>query len=66
MGRDRKTLSTFMPESTNPKFGINSWLEDELYHEYLHDRQTVDADWIWRTHVYNLSADRSTRGGVGR
>ena len=32
-----------MPES--PKPSINSWLEDELYHQYLHDRQTVDADW---------------------
>src|ERR1700691_4729278 len=32
-----------MPESQKPS--INSWLEDELYHQYLHDRQTVDADW---------------------
>ncbi len=32
-----------MPES--PKPSINSWLEDELYHEYLRNRQTVDADW---------------------
>ena len=32
-----------MPESPTPS--INSWLEDELYHEYLHDRQTVDAEW---------------------
>ena len=32
-----------MPESPNPS--INSWLEDELYHQYLHDRKTVDADW---------------------
>ena len=32
-----------MPES--PKPSINSWLEDELYHQYLRDRQTVDADW---------------------
>src|ERR1700678_4448778 len=32
-----------MPES--PKPSVNSWLEDELYHQYLHDRQTVDADW---------------------
>src|ERR1700735_2915087 len=35
--------SICMPES--PKPSINSWLEDELYHQYLHDRQTVDADW---------------------
>ncbi len=32
-----------MPES--PKPSINSWLEDELYHQYLHDRQTVDPGW---------------------
>jgi len=32
-----------MPESPTPS--INSWLEDELYHQYLHDRKTVDADW---------------------
>ena len=45
MGRDRKTLSTFMPESTNPKFGINSWLEDELYEQYLHNKGNVDESW---------------------
>ncbi|HTB13725.1 MAG TPA: multifunctional oxoglutarate decarboxylase/oxoglutarate dehydrogenase thiamine pyrophosphate-binding subunit/dihydrolipoyllysine-residue succinyltransferase subunit [Bryobacteraceae bacterium] len=33
-----------MPESQKPS--INSWLEDELYHQYLHDRQTVDTDWM--------------------
>jgi len=31
-----------MPQSTPPEFGINSWLEDELYQQYLHDRKTVD------------------------
>ena len=25
--------------------GINSWLEDELYRQYLHDRSTVDESW---------------------
>ncbi|MCZ2148937.1 MAG: multifunctional oxoglutarate decarboxylase/oxoglutarate dehydrogenase thiamine pyrophosphate-binding subunit/dihydrolipoyllysine-residue succinyltransferase subunit [Bryobacterales bacterium] len=24
---------------------VNSWLEDELYQQYLHDRHTVDASW---------------------
>ena len=24
---------------------VNSWLEDELYHQYIYDRQTVDAGW---------------------
>src|SRR5579884_326086 len=25
--------------------GINSWLEDELYEQYLHDKKTVDESW---------------------
>ena len=25
--------------------GINSWLEDELYQQYLHDHGAVDDDW---------------------
>src|SRR5579863_8983040 len=32
-----------MPESPAPS--VNSWLEDELYQQYLYDRQTVDAGW---------------------
>jgi len=24
---------------------INSWLEDELFQQYKHDRKTVDATW---------------------
>ena len=24
---------------------VNSWLEDELYHQYVYDRQTVDSGW---------------------
>src|SRR5580704_11855223 len=34
-----------MPQSTPPEFGINSWLEDELYQQYLNDRKTVDDSW---------------------
>ena len=35
-----------MPETTESKsLGINSWLEDELYQQYLHDRKTVDESW---------------------
>ena len=34
-----------MSESGHPTFGINSWLEDELYLQYLHDRKTVDDSW---------------------
>src|SRR5262252_2580270 len=25
--------------------GVNSWLEDELYQQYLHDRTAVDDEW---------------------
>ncbi len=34
-----------MPDSSSPSFGINTWLEDELYQNYLHDRRTVDESW---------------------
>ena len=34
-----------MPQSTDPALGINSWLEDELYHQYQFDRKSVDAGW---------------------
>ncbi|HEY6392045.1 MAG TPA: 2-oxo acid dehydrogenase subunit E2, partial [Bryobacteraceae bacterium] len=34
-----------MSQSSPPDFGINSWLEDELYQQYLHDRKTVDESW---------------------
>ena len=33
-----------MPESRSPDLGINSWLEEELYQQYLHDRK-VDDSW---------------------
>ena len=46
-----------MPEA--PKPSINSWLEDELYHQYLHDRQTVDADWkqVFETNGHTAPAN---------
>jgi 2-oxoglutarate dehydrogenase E1 component len=34
-----------MPPQSDPKLGINSWLEEELYAEYLHDRAAVDESW---------------------
>ncbi len=34
-----------MPESSTPNIGINSWLEDELHEQYLHDQRTVDESW---------------------
>ncbi len=32
-----------MQDPTQPD--INSWLEDELFHQYSHDRQAVDGSW---------------------
>ncbi len=29
----------------DPELGINSWLEDELYQQYLNDRKNVDESW---------------------
>jgi 2-oxoglutarate decarboxylase len=35
-----------MSENTpQANLGINDWLEDELYQQYLHDRSTVDESW---------------------
>ncbi len=34
-----------MPGQIDPALGINSWLEDELYQQYLHDQKTVDDSW---------------------
>ncbi|MBV9081047.1 MAG: hypothetical protein JOZ62_00100, partial [Acidobacteriaceae bacterium] len=35
-----------MPQANDPELGINSWLEDELYHQYQFDRKSVDESWI--------------------
>jgi 2-oxoglutarate decarboxylase len=34
-----------MASKPGPELGVNSWLEDELYQQYLHDRSTVDESW---------------------
>ncbi|HTR35094.1 MAG TPA: multifunctional oxoglutarate decarboxylase/oxoglutarate dehydrogenase thiamine pyrophosphate-binding subunit/dihydrolipoyllysine-residue succinyltransferase subunit [Bryobacteraceae bacterium] len=34
-----------MSDSHSAEFGINSWLEDELYQQYLNDRKTIDPSW---------------------
>ena len=41
-GRIKRTCMALKPD---PEMGINSWLEDELYQQYLHDRTTVDESW---------------------
>lgn len=34
-----------MAVKSDADLGINSWLEDELYQQYLHDRGAVDESW---------------------
>jgi 2-oxoglutarate decarboxylase len=34
-----------MAVKPDPNMGINSWLEDELYHQYLRDHSAVDDSW---------------------
>ena len=34
-----------MSESPASQFGINSWLEDELFQQYQHDQRSVDESW---------------------
>jgi len=36
---------TEMPQTQDPALGVNSWLEDELYHQYQFDRSSVDKGW---------------------
>ncbi|HMJ61550.1 MAG TPA: 2-oxo acid dehydrogenase subunit E2, partial [Bryobacteraceae bacterium] len=34
-----------MLEGNDPSLGVNSWLEEELYHQYQFDRKSVDEGW---------------------
>ncbi len=34
-----------MAVKSDPEKGINSWLEDELYQQYLSDHGAVDESW---------------------
>ena len=34
-----------MPQTENPALGVNSWLEEELYHQYQFDKKSVDEGW---------------------
>src|SRR6185312_8752027 len=40
---------------------VNSWLEDELYHQYLYDRQTVDSGW---KQVFEADSERLNPNGL--
>src|SRR5438128_718708 len=43
-----------MAVKSDPDMGINSWLEDELYQQYLHDRGAVDETW---KHLFEENKD---------
>ena len=47
-----------MSLKSEPDMGINSWLEDELYQQYLHDRTAVDESW---KHVFEENGGSSRR-----
>jgi 2-oxoglutarate dehydrogenase E1 component len=47
-----------MPQPKDPSLGINSWLEDELYHQYQFDKKSVDEGW---THLFQ---DAGRNGGA--
>src|ERR1700734_2284022 len=49
-----------MSESRAPELGINSWLEDELYQQYLNDRKAVDESW---KEVFETNGGSQTNGG---
>ncbi len=48
-----------MPQAKDPASGINSWLEDELYHQYQFDRKSVDEGW---THLFEEAGQNGELG----
>src|SRR5581483_2647253 len=42
-----------MAQLKDPALGINSWLEDELYHQYQFDQKSVDEGW---SHLFQNGA----------
>jgi pyruvate/2-oxoglutarate dehydrogenase complex dihydrolipoamide acyltransferase (E2) component len=51
-----------MASQSESEMGINSWLEDELYQQYLHDRSTVDESW---KHVFEEPRPLANGGAAG-
>ena len=50
-----------MPETLTPS--VNSWLEDELYQQYLYDRKTVDPTW---NKVFESNGHTAPANGTAR
>ncbi len=57
-----KPFKDAMPQSRPPEFGINSWLEDELYQQYLNNRKAVDDSW---TEVFESNGGAAHVSGNG-
>jgi len=53
-----------MPQANDPALGINSWLEDELYHQYQFDRTSVDQGWTHLFEEAGLNGDHAGNGGA--
>lgn len=51
------------PDSTRAVFGANEWLVDELYEQYLQDKNTVDPAW-WDFFEGYKPEDGSTNGAT--
>jgi multifunctional 2-oxoglutarate metabolism enzyme len=51
-----------MSQASDPTLGINSWLEDELYHQYQFDRKSVDDDW---TTMFEYFGENGSAGESG-
>ncbi len=50
-----------MPPKSDPDLGINRWLEDELYQQFLHDRSAVDDSW---KHLFDEARPRPGSDGA--
>src|ERR1035437_3437879 len=58
-------VPSHMASHSESEMGVNSWLEDELYQQYLRDRSTVDESWKHvfeepRPQVNGTPADRAS------
>src|SRR3954447_6708774 len=49
-----------MAQAQDPASGINSWLEEELFHQYQFDRGSVDRGWV---DLFNQGAESSPSNG---
>ena len=53
------------PDSTRADFGANEWLVDELYEQYLQDKNAVDPAWWEFFEGYKPGEKPATRDGDG-